>query len=455
MAISPRSPGRVVFIGAAGEMCRVAIELFAKASDAPLVLADINEANLERVVSKLPAGRATTQKLDLFDSTALESIIRGAALVVLGAGPYSRTSEPVLKACLEANVPYLDYDDDVESTQAALDLHEQAKKLGVPCYIGCGASPGMSNVMVMDAAKDLDTVDTIEVCWFVGDERGAGTGKAVLEHFLHVAAGPCLTWVNGKATINESFVETGYAPLIPGYGETLLHETAHPEPVTLPRLFPQATRIRCLGGVDPIPVNGIARGIGSAVRTGALPMNTAVDFLFDLMNNAPSTKDFGFAIGGLTQALKGGDITLNELLQLASHTAESLGPLRYGLAGIFDQIRSGEVTTFQFLRFLVNSARGKTEPLRSGLLVRLVGTRKGHPAVAIRRVPSCGEKSFLGKSMGAVTGASTAAFMLMASESAGKERGGVFSPEDWAEPQVFYKALERLGCPPDDIVESL
>ncbi|OQV06635.1 hypothetical protein CLAIMM_11176 [Cladophialophora immunda] len=456
MAIFTQGLKDVVFIGAAGEMCRVAIELFAKASTARLILADINEDLLQKVVAKLPAGRATTRKLDLFDSAALRKTIQGAGLVVLGAGPYSRTSAPVLEACLEAKVPYLDYDDDVESTQAALGLNERAQKLGVPCFIGCGASPGMSNVMVMDAVKDLDTVDTIEICWWVGDERGGGTGKAVLEHFLHIASGPCLTWVDGKPKLNESFVETAYAPAIPGHGEILLHETAHPEPVTLPRLFPNATRIRCLGGVDPIPVNGIARGIGNAVRTGALPMAAAVDFLFDLMNKPPSTEGWGDAIAALKQEFRGGDISVNELLQLASHTASSLGPLRYGISGMIDQVRKGEITTFQLLKFLIDSARGKTEPLRSGLLVRAVGTRHGGPAVATRRIPTTGKDSFLGKSMGAVTGASTAAFMCMALEEAGqRQAGGVLSPEDWADPQTFYKTLEHLGCPKHDIVESL
>lgn len=454
MANTAQKPGRVVFIGAAGEMCKVAIELFAAASNAPLVLTDINQASLERVTSKLPAGRATTQTLDLFDATALRKAIQGAALVVLGAGPYTRTSEPVLTACLELKIPYLDYDDDVESTQAALDLHERAKERGVPCYIGCGVSPGMSNVMVMDAAKDLDTVDTIETCWIVGGDRSSGTGKAVLEHFLHITAGPCLTWANGKATINESFVETGYVPIVPGEGEKLLHETAHPEPVTLPRHFPNATRIRCLGVVEPLAFNGIARGIGSAVRTGALPMKVAVDYLYDLLTTPTPAKGLSEAFGALTHHLMDGNTTLNDLVQLLYGTAESLSPLRYGLAGMLDQVRSGEVTIFEAIRFLIRFSQGKGEPSRCGILVRVVGTRNGHPKVVIKRNPSIGGDSFLGKSMGASTGASTAAFMLLAMKKGNKD-GGVFSAEDWAEPQQFYKALERLGCPADDIVESI
>ncbi|KAE8407111.1 Saccharopine dehydrogenase-domain-containing protein [Aspergillus pseudonomiae] len=453
MTSSTTSADRVVFIGAAGEMCRVAIERFATASNALLILADINTDALEPLLAKLPAGRATTKKLDLFDEASLHDTITGAALVVLGAGPYARTSGPVLAACLKAKVPYLDFDDDVESTTAALALHEKARDAGVPCYIGCGASPGMSNVLAVDAVGDLDTVDTIDLCWLVGDER-PGIGKAVLEHLMHIAAGPCLTWVNGKPSLNESWVETGYAPMVGQCGETLLHETAHPEPVTLPRLFPNTSRIRCLGGLDPAPFNGIARGLGTAVRRQALSMDEAVNFLLGLVNNAPSYSGWTDALGGLTGHFRGGDITIKELWHLVAQGAQALGPWRYALMGMIDQIRSGECTVGEILSFIASSVRGQPAPYRGSLLVRAIGSRQGHPAVVIKRTAKCGEGSYLMKDMASITGTACAAFMVMALEP-GQKRTGVFAPEDWAKPQAFYQALEQVGTPREEIVECL
>ena len=453
MTSSISSTDRVVFIGAAGEMCRVAIERFATASNAVLVLADINTDALEVLLTKLPAGRATTKKLDLFDEASLHDTVAGAALVVLGAGPYARTSGPVLAACLKAKVPYLDFDDDVESTTAALALHEKARDAGVPCYIGCGASPGMSNMLAVDAVSDLDTVDTIDLCWLVGDER-PGIGKAVLEHLMHIAAGPCLTWTNGKPSLHESWVETGYAPMVGPSGETLLHETAHPEPVTLPRLFPTTSRIRCLGGLDPPPFNGIARGLGTAVRRQALSMDEAVGFMLSLINNPPSYNGWTDTLGGLTGHFRGGDITLKELWQLVAQGAHALGPWRYALMGMIDQIRSGECTAGEVLSFIASSARGQPAPYRGSLLVRAVGSRHGHPAVVIKRTAQCGEGCYLMKNMASITGTACAAFMVMALEQ-GQKRAGVFAPEDWAKPQAFYQALEQVGTPREEIVECL
>ncbi|KAE8393757.1 hypothetical protein BDV23DRAFT_148623 [Aspergillus alliaceus] len=363
-----------------------------------------------------------------------------------------RTSAPVLSACLDAKVPYLDFDDDVQSTQDALGLHERAKKEGVPCYIGCGASPGMTNVMVMDAVRELDTVETIDVCWLVGDERGS-TGKAVLEHLMHIASGPCLTWADGKPTMNESWVETTYAPMLAGEGETLLHETAHPEPVTLPRLFPNATRIRCAGALGPAPLNGIARGLGQAVRRNAISMEEAVNFLLKLTSEDPSA-GWGEAFGELSATFRGGDITVKELIQLAGQLSHSLSPWRYAIYGLIETIWSGECTTGEVLSFLVSSARGKRVENKGGLLVRAVGLRNGHPATVTKRTAKCGETTFLSRTMGTVTGTSTAAFVLLALED-GTTRSGVYAPEDWAEPSRFYSALERLGTPKDELVEKI
>ncbi len=122
---------RIVFIGAAGDMCRVAIERFTKAAgdgDWKLELYDIRPETLQDFVRKFPAGSATVGSFDLFDGAALREAIDGAALVVLGAGPYNRTAEPVMEACIEKRVPYLDLDDDEASTRAALKLDTLAKE---------------------------------------------------------------------------------------------------------------------------------------------------------------------------------------------------------------------------------------------------------------------------------------------------------------------------------------
>ena len=411
---------KIVFIGAAGEMCRIAIDRFAKASDDwDLVLCDIRPESLESLIKDLPAGRATVQRLDLFDREDLRATVDGAALVVLGAGPYIRTSAPVINACLEAKVPYLDFDDDVESTEAALVLDDRAREAGVPILVGCGASPGFTNVMTVDAARDLDTVERIDICWVTGDERPHPYGRAVLEHALHIAAGECVTWAGGRRVVHETFVETEVVPLGNTLGDFRLYESAHPEAVTMPRRWPEAQRIRVLGSLDPQPVNGVLRGVGLAVDRGQMTMEEGIDFLDDIM-----TGGYG--------SLKG---------------------WRHAFAGMWGQVRRGESDAGTLLRYLVSGVLRKTYTYRGINYARLTGTRDGRPLVSVRRMPVSGPDTSW-TDMGALTGACTAAFMLLALEGVA-DLAGVLPPEDWADPEAFYALLERTGCQPYEIVESV
>lgn len=413
------SAGPVVFIGAAGEMSRVAITRFAAASgDQDLVLCDIRTEPLQPLIERLPPGRARARRVDLFDRAALREVIDGASLVVLGAGPYIRTSAPVIEACLAAKVPYLDFDDDVESTQEALALNDRAQGAGIPIYLGCGASPGMTNVLAVDAASRLDTVETIDVCWMMGDQRPL-VGRAVIEHMMHIAAGPCLTWENARPVRHETFVETGIAPMGAGIGNTLLYETAHPEPVTLPRRYPDASRIRCLGGLHPMPYNGAARGLALAIRDEAITMDQAVEFILDLLAGR---------LGGLAG-------------------------WRSALAGMWGQVRRREMSAAQLVRFVYDTLRDRGTPWTGGLAARVTGTKDGRPAVAIRRTPVCGPGTYLASDMAAITGTACAAFMVLALANI-TGRSGSLAPEDWVEPQMFYAGLERVGTPRNQIVES-
>lgn len=439
----------VIFIGAADAICSETIRLFANATDAPIVLADANEEALRQAASKLPGRDIAIRTVDIFNPDQLRTSVVDAALVIQGAQPYYRTSTPVLLACIDAKVPYLDYSDDVHSTQESLNLHEQARKEGVPCYINCGSSPGMTNLLAVDITEELDTVDSLEICWLVSEEGGQ-LGREVLEHLMHITGGPCLTWADRRAAIHENWVETSYAPVVNGFND-IFYESVHPEPVTLPRRFPNVNRIRTLGALSPAPFNGLARGLGAAVNSNALSMDAAVDFLERMQ--APPSGSWGDAFNAVSAQFCGGEITLNQMYQLAPHAASSLKPWYLALWGMIDQVRKGQCSGGDVVDFLVNYARGKKSPPRSGLLVRGVGTLNGHPTVTVRRTPTP-EGPSLNQSMATSIGASCAAFALMALDLGAKELPGVYCPEDWAEPAIFFNYMDKLGFPRNQIIES-
>ncbi|MEX3755826.1 saccharopine dehydrogenase NADP-binding domain-containing protein [Mycobacteroides abscessus] len=413
---------RIVFIGAAGEMCRVAIERFARtAENWKLELYDIRPEALRALVAKLPAGSATIGTLDLFDVEALHEVITGAALVVLGAGPYVRTAEPVMAACIEKKVPYLDLDDDEASTRAAMELDGQARKAGVPIFVGCGASPGLTNVMAADASRDMDTVERIDVCWVTGDEGPVAFGRAVLDHAIRGFAGPCQTWEHGRPVQHQTFLETDVFDVGNSFGDRYrFYECAHPEAVTMPRRWPNADRIRVLGALDPPPVNGIMRGIAVAVQQNKIEMDEAIDFVNDVMTDKTG----------------------------------SLNVWRHALAGLWGTIRRGEISMIEVLKYLATAAAKKHPEYRGTNYVRVTGTRDGKEVVSIRRLSVSGPGTAW-TSMAAGTGAATGAFMVLAVDEI-NGLAGVLSPEDWADPERFYAALEATGgSKPREVIEAL
>lgn len=441
----------VIFVGAADAICGEAIRIYANATSGQIVLADANEEALRSLAAKLPGKDVKIRTVDLSNSDELRNTISDAALVVQGAQPYHRFSLPVLTACIDAKVPYLDYSDDVQSTLKSIDLHERAKKEGVPCYINCGISPGMTNILAAEINQELDSVESLDICWLVSDEGGK-LGREVLEHLMHITAGPCLTWADGKAAVHENWVETSFAPISPGLND-LFYESVHPEPVTLPRRLPNVDRIRVLGALNPAPFNGFARGLGAAVNSGTLTMDAAINFLESMQSQ--SSASWSELLKAVVGQLRGGEITLNQLYELASHSISSLKPWNYALCGMIEQVRNGGCTTGEVISFLINSARGKKAQPRGGVLVRGVGTRNGHPVVVTRRTPAVQEDSFLAGGMGTSIGASCAAFVLLALEKGSQARPGVYCPEDWAESEALFETFEKLGCPRDQIIESV
>ena len=405
---------RIVFIGAAGEMNREALKrVVAFERDVDLHLTDINETAVGQLAADL--GGLTYARVDLYDAAGLKAAIAGADLVVNGAGPYMRTAEPVMEACLDAGIAYLDFDDDPESTIAALAFDERARNAGVSVFIGCGASPGYSNVLAVDVMSQLDTVESMDVVWAAGDEGARPYGDAVIEHLLHMLEGEAVSTRNGELTtikLGDSEVADFGAVL----GPLRVYEVAHPEPITFQRRFKDdgLKTARCLGGFVPASVTGMFKGLAAAVYGGELELKEATRFL---------------------QAV------------LADQEAD-LKPWKYALGGMWEQVLMGEVAIEELQAVLGAAVRGEHVPFVGGIMVRATGLKDGQERTVIRRL-GWAEDGW--KSMADATGACTAAFINLA--LADSEKVGVLSPEDWVVPSDLFRVLREHGAAPDSVVE--
>lgn len=401
---------KVVVIGAAGQMMSIAARALAtQMPSVDLVLADHNKDALGRLGSVSELAQARKVEVDIGQTSALFSLIAGADLVMHGAGPYFRTASSVRRACLDAGVDYLDLDDDVESNVQAIEMDASARARGVRLFVGCGASPGLTNLLAADAMAQLDEVAELEVAWCIGDEGRQNLGRAVAEHALHIGAGDCTIIDHRQRVVLESMGSSTVFPMGGALGDHRLYLTAHPETVQFAFSHSSLNRIVCWGGFNPIPFNGVIRGVAVAVRSGLMSEDNACRFLSDI----------------------------------AADRTGSLNAWRYAASGLWVQWRANEIGARELCSVIGNSLLKRHGPCRSGIAARAMGTKNGSAHFALSQmVPLDGAIGM--PTMAEATGISAALFAMEALEAPPDCTGTLF-PHMWVGPGTVLRHLRNFA----------
>jgi len=106
--------------------------------------------------------------------------VSGHGALLLAAGPFSRTSPPVLAACLKARVPYLDITGEIGVFEAVFARHAEAVKAGVPLLPGVGFDVVPSDCLAAALAAALPGAVRLLLA-FRGFGISAGTARTMLE----------------------------------------------------------------------------------------------------------------------------------------------------------------------------------------------------------------------------------------------------------------------------------
>ena len=195
-----------------------------------VIVADRDAERAAKVAE--PLGLQSTA-LDAGDTAALVAAMREVDVVVSAIGPSTRFGLPTLRAAIEAKRLYAEIGDDPHPTLAMLALDEEARASGVRVLLGLGASPGVSNMLAVEAGSRLDRVDRIVTGWGWGgmaddgDDALSDGVTAALEHWVEQASGAIPVLRDGAVT------ET--APLAkvlvdyPGIGRVTTRSIGHPE----------------------------------------------------------------------------------------------------------------------------------------------------------------------------------------------------------------------------------
>ena len=224
----------VLGAGEVGQAFAKAVRLFHGFSD--VTIADLSQEAAARAASLCGA---QGMKVDIEDAAALEAILRRHDIVVSTIGPASRFAVPLLRRVIAAGCHFVDVTDDPLPTLDMLALDAAAGAAGVTAIIGCGASPGISNLLAVHATSQLERTDRLLTFWGSHGEEKESLGNGVtaaLRHWVEQISMPIPVWRDGGIVSARPLdrVEVDY----PGIGRVSTRLVGHPEAVTLPRKYP-------------------------------------------------------------------------------------------------------------------------------------------------------------------------------------------------------------------------
>jgi saccharopine dehydrogenase-like NADP-dependent oxidoreductase len=97
-------------------------------------------------------------------------------------------SEAAARAAIAAGVPVAAVADDEPGISSLLDLDDEARRAGVTVAVGCGLTPGLTDVLARHAANALDSVDEVHVA------RAGAAGEACVAAVRRMRRERALEW---------------------------------------------------------------------------------------------------------------------------------------------------------------------------------------------------------------------------------------------------------------------
>jgi short subunit dehydrogenase-like uncharacterized protein len=164
---------KLMIYGATGYTGRMAAER-AAASGTPLVLAGRNAAALVSLAASLGV---EYRVFPLDDTAEIDRSLRGVGALLNCAGPFARTADVLMRACIRNGVHYLDVAAELDGYRLAEVLDVEAKAAGVMLLPGSGGSVAMLGCLAGHTVARTSNPSSIRVAMHVSG--GLSRGSAV------------------------------------------------------------------------------------------------------------------------------------------------------------------------------------------------------------------------------------------------------------------------------------
>ena len=247
----------VLVIGGAGDMGRRMVDELAT-QGITVTIADRRYDAARQIALRLPNTDAAALDVDNFAS--LRQAIRGRRLVMNAVGPAYRYAEKIAWAAILEKVGYVDITDDDDATVRLLSLDPVARKQGVSLLVGMGWTPGLANLLAAKGIKQVGEKGShVDITW--GGSANDAVGQAVVEHVIHAVNRQVPMWLDFSPTLVPALAGITPIALPEPFGEVAAYYVGHPEPITIPRAFPELASVTCRGYLLPNELQSLVRAV--------------------------------------------------------------------------------------------------------------------------------------------------------------------------------------------------
>lgn len=153
---------RYAVLGGSGAMGRIAVrDLFESSRNNEIIIAGNEYNEVKKIAASFKSKRVKAAFADVKNIDATAKLLRNADVCVNAVIYYYNLH--VMKACLKAKVSYVDLGGLFHMTRRQLKLHKQFADKGLLAILGCGSTPGITNVLIRYASPMFDKLDDISI----------------------------------------------------------------------------------------------------------------------------------------------------------------------------------------------------------------------------------------------------------------------------------------------------
>ncbi|HEY3209673.1 MAG TPA: saccharopine dehydrogenase C-terminal domain-containing protein [Actinomycetota bacterium] len=259
---------RAIVVGGAGAMGRVAVRDLARSPDVEWVTVADLEAHRAEAVAAEAGGTAQVRGIAADATSAtFPELLRGHDVCI--ASVAYRLNPRIAQACMEAGCGYVDLGGLFHVAREVLSNDARFREAGLTGVTCMGGSPGITNLLAVMGARELDDVYAIHIRLGADDPFVQDSPLPIpysLDTILDEFTIPAMAWRDGRFQEVAPLGEPEEVDFPPPVGRKTAFTTLHSEIATLPTAFPGAREITFKIAFDPAFVERfqLVAGLGLA-----------------------------------------------------------------------------------------------------------------------------------------------------------------------------------------------